>query len=257
MKTLSLSTLTITVYLAIANILPASILPASSATPYHSPITAPVQPLVAKVGQSFIAANPIDSAVVGIPSVPISAAPAMTEAAASTPIYHSPQLDAFVANETNGQAGQVVGVFIPNEFSLPVVQQPDGQPNFVAVQDNEVTQFSAPEAYGVIGLLAHNFLSGRYFFHLKTNEDVIIIYGDGHRDSYIITDIRRYQALSPESPYSNFRDLDDPAQPVMTASQLFSRVYTQPNEVVLQTCIGANGDPSWGRLFITAEKVGG
>ncbi len=184
-------------------------------------------------------------------------APAEPTAAVATPSvsYHSPELDSFTAVMKNGQASQVVGVFVQGKFALPVLQQPEGDVNYVAVQDNTVTQFATPYAYGTIGLLAHNFLSGKLFFNLKENDDVFIVYGDGLQEDYRITQIQRYQALNPSNPYSYFVDPNDPANTSMTAGELFDRIYAHPGRVVLQTCIDANGDPSWGRLFVTATKV--
>jgi hypothetical protein len=169
--------------------------------------------------------------------------------------FESPQSDAFAANMTNGQAAQVVGIFVQDQFALPVIQQPDGQTNFVSTQNNTVTQFNSASLYGTIGLLAHNFLSGRLFFNLKQDQDVIIVYGDGRQEDYRITSIQSYQALDPSNPYSYFMDPNDPSHTQITAGALFNRIYAHPDQVVLQTCIDANGNSSWGRLFITATKV--
>jgi len=38
----------------------------------------------------------------------------------------------------------------------------------------------------------------------------------------------------------------------LTAEQLFNRVYRGDRHVTFQTCIDANGDISWGRLFVIA-----
>jgi hypothetical protein len=188
--------------------------------------------------------------VVGSPRV---VAPATAEPVVES--SHSPELDAFTANVTNGKAGQVVGVFVQDQLALPVVQQPDGQNNFVSVQNNTITQFSSANAYGTIGLLAHNFLSGRLFSNLKENQDVVIVYGDGRQEDYRITGIQSFQALDPASPYSNFIDTTDTTHSDITAGALFNRIYAHPNQVVLQTCIDANGNSSWGRLFITAARI--
>lgn len=74
-------------------------------------------------------------------------------------------------------------------------------------------------------------------------------------DYYRVTAAESYQALVPNSPYSDFVNLDDPTGKVITSSELFKHVYARPDTLVFQTCINANGDPSWGRLFVTAEKV--
>ena len=189
----------------------------------------------------------------------VAEAPALVETAPEVALADAQpsQLDNFTAGVINGQAGTVVGVFAQDLFALPVVQQPEGQANYVSTEDRRVTQFAPPKAYGTIGLLAHNYLSGKLFFHLSENQELVIVYGDGQKQVYRISHVQRFQALEPSSAYSNFVDVNDPAQAKISAGDLFSRVYAQPNQLVLQTCIEANGDYSWGRLFITAEKAGG
>ncbi len=257
MRTLSLTMLTIVAYLTLSNFLHTA-----GSTPSRNPFGAPVKPAVFQgdtvredVKVPFSTGNPFTAAPVAV------AAPAVTDAAppasVAAPVKTSPELDAFAASVVNGQADQVVGVFVQNVLALPVVQQPIGQPNYVSVKDGVVTQFSTPSPYGTIGLLAHNFLSGRFFFNVQTGEDVVVVYGDGREETYRIIDITRYQALDPENAYSKFVDLNDPAHPVLTAGELFSRIYTNPDRVVLQTCIDANGNSSWGRIFISAEKISG
>jgi hypothetical protein len=67
-----------------------------------------------------------------------------------------------------------------------------------------------------------------------------------------VKQILHYQALSPSSPYSDFLDLDDPNGTRISVETLFYKVYTQNGTLVLQTCIEANGNSSWGRLFVIA-----
>ncbi len=231
MKRFSLTALAIAASLLLANIVPlrANILPTG--------ITA------------YVPVSAIHTPVrLAAPAAPV-------HIAAVEPNTYVPQLDSFVASVENGQPNEVVGVYVPGLFALPVLQQPLNQPGFVAVIDNTVTQFAATEWYGTIGLLAHNFLGGRYFYELAQNQAVIIVYGDGHQQDYRVTDIQSYQALNPESTFSNFVNLNDPTHTLISANDLFNRVYTTANQVVFQTCINANGDPSWGRIFITATKI--
>ncbi len=192
--------------------------------------------------------------VVGVPAVAPDAVE--TPGAIALPAEETAELEAFKDQVVNGAAGDVAGVFVPDTLALPVVQQPVGQANYVSTTDNLATQFSTPKAYGTIALLAHNYLGGRLFFGLKENQYAIVVYGDGREQEYRITQLQRFQALDPSNPYSNFIDLRDPAQTVVSAVDVFSRIYTRPNQLVFQTCIEANGDSSWGRLFVTAEKVG-
>jgi hypothetical protein len=165
-----------------------------------------------------------------------------------------PGLKEFGDTVLNGNPNEVVGVYAVDHFALPVDQQPDKQPSFVSTDDNLLTQFLIPLQYDVIGLLAHNYLSGRLFFDLEKGDQVIVIYGDGHTDFYQVTHSDKFQALNPASPYSDFVDLSDSSGRKITSANLFNKIYTAPDRLVFQTCIDAEGDPSWGRIFITAVK---
>jgi hypothetical protein len=164
-------------------------------------------------------------------------------------------LDKFIEAVSDKGTDVVTGVFVPGRFSLSVLQQPAGDASYVSTQDQTVTQFGSANAYGTIGLLAHNYLSGKMYFDLREGDNVIVVNGNGELALYRITRIERYQALSPTSVYSDFIDLTDPNRSKLTAGQVFQRVYAIENRVVFQTCIEANGDPSWGRIFVIGEKV--
>jgi hypothetical protein len=199
----------------------------------------------------------------GVPGTAALSAPAATLvvptaqpiAPIDAPVLVDAELESFTASLSYGQADQVVGVYVPGVFGLPVVQQPGDQASYVSDQDDTVTQFSSVSPYGSIGLLAHNYLSGERFFGLGEGQEVVILHGEGHQERYRIKKIDRYQALTPTSVYSNFIDLADPTQAIITAGELFNRIYTKPDQLVFQTCIEANGNPSWGRIFITAERI--
>lgn len=163
-------------------------------------------------------------------------------------------LDQFIFSVENGQAGQLVGVYVPLTLSLPVVQQPSGQPVYVSERPGIVTQFGMAAQYGTIGLLAHNTLAGSEFYKLKKGQQVVLVYGDGKTRSYAITAVRHFQALQPNSPYSDFVSLEGDSQKI-TSADLFSQMYSQGNQLVFQTCIDQNGNSSWGRLFITATPL--
>jgi hypothetical protein len=105
--------------------------------------------------------------------------------------------------------------------------------------------------YGNVGLLAHNHLSGRLFSDLSAGEEVRLIYGDGTIEVFVISEVLRYQALQPTSPYSSFRNMDK-EESTLTAEQMFKRAYLGDRHVTFQTCINAYGNASWGRLFIIA-----
>ncbi len=153
-----------------------------------------------------------------------------------------------------GTARQVVGVFVPGAFNFSVVQQPTGKPGYVSTDPDVVTQFGMVAQYGTIGLLAHNTLAGASYDQLALNDIAIIKFEDGTTQWYRIDSIKRYQALQPFSPYSNFIDLDHPGVEQST-QEVFSTIYQGKNSLVFQTCLERDGNPSWGRVFITATPV--
>ena len=162
-----------------------------------------------------------------------------------------PALADFVKAVQNGNAKTLRGVYVDNIFALPVVQQPLGSPAFVSRNDGEITQFGMAAQYGNVGLLAHNDLSGTLFSDLTIGDQVRLVYGDGKKESFVITKVLRYQALQPNSPYSSFRNMDKNEE-ILTAEQMFKSVYLGDRHVTFQTCIAAYGNPSWGRLFVIA-----
>lgn len=188
------------------------------------------------------------------PAATIVSAKSITLAPTRTP--DEALLDQFTEAVSSQGTDQVTGVYVPGRFSLPVVQQPVGDASFVSTENNNVTQFGTASVYGTVGLLAHNYLSGTMFFDLRAGDDVVIVYGNKTQVRYRITQIERYQALSPTSVYSEFIDVNDPNQTKLTSNKLFQRIYTKDNRLVFQTCINANNDPAWGRMFVIAEIVG-
>lgn len=161
-----------------------------------------------------------------------------------------PEFSAFVASVRNDQEGILRGVFVPGVLAFPIVQQPADSANFVSSIDGIITQFSMPAQYGNVGLLAHNYLSGRFFFDLATGQEIRLVYGDGRIETFVITQILKYQALQPSSPYSSFRDLE--TDDTLTVSQMFEKAYLGERHVTFQTCIEAYGNSSWGRIFVIA-----
>ncbi len=162
-----------------------------------------------------------------------------------------PSLSTFAGWMNNGQAAQLRGVYVPNILADGVVQQPSGQATFVSTTPDVLTEFRAAATVGSTGLLAHNYLAGAQILLIRPGQIVYLVYGDGRMATYMVTQMRRYQALQPESPFSNFIDLRDGLS--MSASDLFMAAYGRPGAVVFQTCLTANGNPSWGRLFVVAE----
>lgn len=178
-----------------------------------------------------------------------SAPPVVTEFSATTP-----GLQDFVQTVTNGRAGEVVGIYVPGVLALPVGQQPKGNAGFVTREKDAATQFDLAGRYGTVGILAHNDLAGAQFSNIQLDQYAIVIYGDGELAYYLVSDVEQYQALSPTSTYSDFINQDG-SNERLSANQLFKRVYGPGERLVFQTCIEAQGNPSWGRMFIIAEPA--
>ena len=161
-----------------------------------------------------------------------------------------PSLADFSKSVQNGKSELLTGVYVKDVLALPVIQQPSGSAGYVSGNDDEITQFGMAAQYGNIGLLAHNHLSGKSFSQLEVGQEVRLVYGNGKVETYVITDVLEYQALQPTSPYSAFRNVN--RDETLSAEQMFKRVYLGDHHVTFQTCIDANGNSSWGRLFVIA-----
>jgi hypothetical protein len=146
----------------------------------------------------------------------------------------------------------VQDVYVEGTLDLPVIQQPEGNTNYVSPKKGELTQFASVSQYGNIGLLAHNYLAGRAFSRLMVGQDVHIRYSNGETENFVITEILSYQALDPKSPYSSFQSLEDETE-ILSVGQMFDRVYRGQRHLTFQTCIANAGTASWGRLFVVAE----
>jgi len=164
-----------------------------------------------------------------------------------------PALTTFIETVKDGDAAAVRGVYVPNVMALAVVQQPVGYAGYVSSEDAVATQFSIAAEFGNVGLLAHNTHAGGLFSNLKQGDLIVLVYGDGHVETFMTKSIQRYQALDPLNPYSQFKDME--TQTMFTAEELFNNVYRGDYHLTLQTCIENNGNSSWGRLFIVANPV--
>jgi hypothetical protein len=151
----------------------------------------------------------------------------------------------------NGQSGVLRGVYAPWLFALPVVQQPLNDPGFVSPVSEVVTDFRDVKGAGNIGLLAHNYLAGKYFPLLQIGQEIRTVNGDGAVEYFHVTQILRYQALDSGNAFSDFIDLQTGQR--LSAAALFEKVYMGARHLTFQTCIDENGDASWGRLFVIAE----
>jgi hypothetical protein len=164
-----------------------------------------------------------------------------------------PGLRDFINGVMNGKPNDLVGVYVPGVMAFPIVNQPAGNYGYVSKELDEVTLFGLAKKNNTIGLLAHNDMAGKDFIKLLPFMRVMLIYGNGKINSFTITDVKYYHALEPYSPYSNFEDVENFGVWI-TAEELFNQIYASSNQLVFQTCIAANGESAWGRLFVTAQQ---
>jgi hypothetical protein len=188
-----------------------------------------------------------------VPAVSVQAASFAADLYQSGSTGTLPDFPEFVSSVTDGYTGVVRGIYVPNQFAMRVVQQPANNPAYVSTSDDVLTQFGMAARFDVIGILAHNYLAGRYFSNLIIGQEVRVVYGDGQVSYYAITAIYQYQALQPDSPTSNFVDLNTGAR--MTANELFIKLYQGGDHITFQTCIANGSLLSWGRLFVIAEPI--
>lgn len=162
-----------------------------------------------------------------------------------------PAFEEFVDEVANGEAHELRGIYVRDVLAEKVVYQPRDNAAFVSTRPNTLTVFDMAANYHSTGLAAHNTLAGAEFALLKKDQIVYLIYGDGRVEPYIIREFLRYQALQPNSITSDFVDLE--TGDILSVSTLFLEIFDRPGDLILQTCIYADGDASWGRLFIIAE----
>jgi hypothetical protein len=164
-----------------------------------------------------------------------------------------PSLNRFVDNLVNGQSGSVRGVYVPGFMALPIVQQPSGNTGFVSEQPGTATQFQLADRYGVIGLLAHNYLSGSEFYRLIEGLKVLVVNGDGSLQNYRITEVIEYQKVTPGSNWSHYINLETGQR--LTTYQVFTQYYQGEHHLTFQTCLEKDGLETWGLRFVVAEPV--
>lgn len=159
----------------------------------------------------------------------------------------------FIEEVFTDEKGVIRGVYVPGIFSFPVIQQPPGNDIFVSNKSGMVTQFRQADLHGVIGLLAHNYLSGKQFSELEIGQEVIIIYGNKEIKPYRVTRIDAFQKLNPSNLYSNYLDLNSLQE--FSTSQVFNKFYQDSNHLIFQTCLEMEGRLDWGLLFVTASPI--
>lgn len=172
-----------------------------------------------------------------------------TEAYAKNDALALPLLNKFIETVTNGEADTLRGIYVPKVMALSIVQQPEGNSKFISEKRSTATQFSMAARAGNVGLLAHNRLAGKLFFKIQPGDQIILVYGDGHTELFVVENILKYQSLVR----GEYKDME--TQNVLDAGELFNEAYSGEHHVTLQTCIENNDNLEWGRLFIIAQPV--
>ena len=120
-------------------------------------------------------------------------------------------------------------LLIPALILLPIAVQPVGCYGCVTTQDRQVTLFDAPLDFGTIGLLAHDYLAGAWYYEIQAGDTLVLIY-PGSQGAYRVVDV---QSVFP-------RRAQEPL--------VYSIKYTHGG-LTLQTCNGK------GFLFVHAELM--
>lgn len=209
----------------------------------------------AQVRLTSISTDPINRARVVLPATnPYTASVRLsiaTQAVTVTTNTRLPALQSFVAQVTNDEADTLVGIYVKDIMALQIVQQPGGDPVYIERMEGTATQFQQASLFGATGLLAHNDLSGRYFFEITPGTDLILVYGNGSTSRYTVSEIGDYQRLSLTDLRSDFVDLATNEK--KSTDELFAHYYQQEQALTLQTCIAQNGILDWGVRFILAR----
>lgn len=147
---------------------------------------------------------------------------------------------------------------IIGDARLSVQQQPKDNPEFVTQDSGKVSQFQPANEYGVLGIIAHNYLEGARFLKLTVDREVVMTGSELNEIQIVrIKGIYRYQALDPDSSYSEFIELGHNKK--LSSSEVFLRHYVDtdqadPAKVTLQTCFEIDGKSNAGRVFFEGEQ---
>ncbi len=170
-----------------------------------------------------------------------------SNSSSSEPEISFPSLTQFADTIKNG-GNQIAGLYVEKLLAKPVIQQPQGNYEYISNDPNVITQFmlTTPE---VFGLLAHNHLAGKLFFEISKGSGVFLIDGNGKTMKYQVVEVNSYQAIKVDGGL-RYQDLTTGEE--IDTVQLFAKFYMGEAHLTLQTCISRDGDPAWGRLFIYA-----
>jgi len=190
-----------------------------------------------------------------LPSPTFTSSATATQEATAEPLERTvPLFDQFIEGIKTGDKNTIVGLWVEGKMALQVVYQPSNNPGFVSSVDNVATYFLLPyKMAGNYGMLAHNYLGGRFFFDVNVGDIIQLVFGDGNYQDFEVVGVNDYQALQPNNPRSEFVNLVSGAQ--LNANNLFYEVYMGPFHTTLQTCIAQGIEDSWGRRFILAPPL--
>jgi hypothetical protein len=110
----------------------------------------------------------------------------------------------------------------------------------------QVSRFEQPA--GLV-FLAHSNLDGARFADIESG-DLIHYYADGWQE-YRVTAIIEAQAVPPESTTPTLW-IDSRGYTVEEIHRLY---FSDPDRLVLMTCLERDGVPSWGRLIVISERT--
>ncbi len=202
-------------------------------TAYPTPIRADLQP------------TPIPTQV---PTrVPPTAIPTATPEPA---LLRSQRFQQYVSQIKDGSAGVIKGIFVDGILELKVVQQPENDWKYVDEQLGTTTQFQSATVNGVIGLLAHNFLSGQLFYQLTPGQEIGVVYGDGKVKVYRVVNSTSYKKIDTSSLTSDL--VEQSSGHLFSTQDVFNKYYTGNDHLTLQTCLERDGNWSWGLYFVFA-----
>lgn len=137
-------------------------------------------------------------------------------------------------------------------LTFSIIQQPRANTLFVSQLPDVVTQYARVNTdcwngyNSNIGLLAEERQTGQYVKDLKLGDEIVIDYGYGYEEKFIVSEVMRYRATSADV-LSNF--VDEETGAVYSSLQLGNFIYCRhPRRLILQTCINYGN----GRLFVEA-----
>jgi hypothetical protein len=159
-----------------------------------------------------------------------------------------PEFESFIPTVHSGE-DEVTGVYVPGVMALQVLPQAPGSSAVTGVP-GAVTRYNFAHQLGSIGLLAHNYLSGKQFSQLSPGMEVRIVYGTGSVETFEVSQIHRFQATDSDNFSSPFIELDTGVQ--WMPKQVFNAMY-RGGRVTFQTCIADDSTLTWGIVFVIAE----